>query len=423
LYVASESPLPLIERQWTDYSQGTLISTGKSLDLAITGKGFFTVDGPNGPLYTRNGNFRMSPDGTHHHSGWTSGAGGGRMATRRISIRKRLSTLTRKARSGRTASSRGNLVLVEFGDESLLTKAGSTYFKFDGPNPALALAAEVHQGSLESSNVPAGEAAVRLVSVMRQFEMLQRAMTLGGEMNRRAVEEVAKGQLGANEMIRALYSAGSGMAAQQMNIDNIAHNLANANTTGFKMRRAQFQDLLYQNFIQPGAAAGAQTVVPSGLQIGLGTRPASNEIIFAQGNFAATNNPLDVVVEGRGFFPGAVPNGETAYTRSGAFHLDRDGNLVTGEGNPLEPQITIPQQAQSVTIARDGTVSYVQPGQSAAQVAGQIQLANFTNPAGLNSLGGSLFAPTDASGRRPSATREGRKAWGRCCKAISSNRM
>jgi flagellar basal-body rod protein FlgG len=200
-------------------------------------------------------------------------------------------------------------------------------------------------------------------------------------------------------MIRALYSAGSGMAAQQMNIDNIAHNLANANTTGFKMRRAQFQDLLYQNFIQPGAAAGAQTVVPSGLQLGLGTRPASNEIIFAQGNFAATNNPLDVVVEGRGFFQVRLPNGETAYTRSGAFHLDRDGNLVTGEGNALEPQITIPQQAQSVTIARDGTVSYVQPGQSAAQVAGQIQLANFTNPAGLNSLGSSLFAPTDASGQ------------------------
>jgi flagellar basal-body rod protein FlgG len=199
-------------------------------------------------------------------------------------------------------------------------------------------------------------------------------------------------------MIRALYSAGSGMAAQQTNIDNIAHNLANANTTGFKMRRAQFQDLLYQNFIQPGAAAGAQTVVPSGLQIGLGTRPSSNEIIFAQGNFAATNNPLDIVVEGRGFFQVRLPNGETAYSRSGAFHLDRDGNLVTSEGNPLEPQITIPQQAQSITIARDGTVSYVQPGQSAAQVAGQIQLANFTNPAGLNSLGGSLFAPTDASG-------------------------
>jgi flagellar basal-body rod protein FlgG len=199
-------------------------------------------------------------------------------------------------------------------------------------------------------------------------------------------------------MIRALYSAGSGMTAQQMNVDNIAHNLANANTTGFKMRRAQFQDLLYQNFIQPGAAAGSQTVVPSGLQVGLGTRPASNEIIFSQGNFQTTDNPLDVVIQGRGFFQVRRPNGEIAYSRSGAFHLDRDGNMVTSEGDPLEPQITIPQEAQSITIAADGTVSYVQPGQNAAQIAGQIQLANFTNPAGLNSIGNSLFTPTDASG-------------------------
>lgn len=199
-------------------------------------------------------------------------------------------------------------------------------------------------------------------------------------------------------MIRALYSAGSGMSAQQMNIDNIAHNLANANTAGFKMRRAQFQDLLYQNLIQPGAAAGSQTVVPSGLQLGLGTRPSSNEIIFTQGNFESTDNPLDVVIQGKGFFQVRRPSGELAYTRSGSFHVDRDGNLVTSEGNPIEPQITIPPEAQSITIAQDGTVSYTQPGQTAAQIAGQIQIANFTNPAGLNSIGGSLFTPTDASG-------------------------
>lgn len=199
-------------------------------------------------------------------------------------------------------------------------------------------------------------------------------------------------------MIRALYSAGSGMVAQQMNIDNIAHNLANANTTGFKMRRAQFQDLLYQNVIQPGAAAGSQSVVPTGLQVGLGVRPAANEVIFAQGDFTSTNNPLDAVIQGRGFFQVRRPSGELAYTRGGAFHVDRDGNMVTAEGNALEPQITLPAQAQSVTIAADGTVSYQQPGQNAAQIAGQIQLANFTNPAGLNSLGNSLFSPTDASG-------------------------
>jgi flagellar basal-body rod protein FlgG len=188
------------------------------------------------------------------------------------------------------------------------------------------------------------------------------------------------------------------MTAQQMNVDNIAHNLANANTVGYKMRRAQFQDLLYQNLVQPGAAAGSQTVVPSGLQLGLGTRAVSNEIIFSQGSFAATNNPLDMVIQGRGFFQVRRPSGEVAYTRAGQFHLDRDGNMVTADGEQLEPQITIPPEAQSVTIAADGTVSYIQPGQSAAQLAGQIQLAGFANPAGLNSLGKNLYAPTDASG-------------------------
>jgi flagellar basal-body rod protein FlgG len=188
------------------------------------------------------------------------------------------------------------------------------------------------------------------------------------------------------------------MTAQQMNVDNIAHNLANANTAGFKMRRTQFQDLLYQNFIQPGASAGAQTVVPSGLQLGLGTRPSSNEIIFTQGNFETTNNPLDLVIQGRGFFQVRRPSGDLAYTRAGTFHLDRDGNVVTADGDALEPQLTIPPDAQSITIAPDGTVSYTQPGQTAAQLGGQIQLANFTNPAGLNSIGHNLYLPTDASG-------------------------
>lgn len=199
-------------------------------------------------------------------------------------------------------------------------------------------------------------------------------------------------------MIRALYSAASGMTAQQMNVDNIAHNLANANTGGYKMRRAQFQDLLYQTLVQPGAAAGQQTVVPTGLQLGLGTRTASNEIIFTQGDFSQTNNPLDVVIQGKGFFQIRRPTGELAYTRAGNFHLDRDGNVVTSDGNPLEPQITLPPNAQQITIGQDGTVSYTLPNQTASQQAGQIQLANFANPAGLNSLGGNLYTPTDASG-------------------------
>jgi flagellar basal-body rod protein FlgG len=188
------------------------------------------------------------------------------------------------------------------------------------------------------------------------------------------------------------------MSAQQMNVDNIANNLANANTTGFKMRRTEFQDLVYQTFVQPGAASGAQTVVPTGLQLGLGSRPAANEIIFQQGDFQQTNNPLDVVIQGRGFFQVRRATGEIAYTRSGAFHLYRDGNLVTLNGESIEPQITIPPESQSITIAADGTISYTLPGQTTSQLAGQLQLANFVNPAGLNSIGNNLYLPTDASG-------------------------
>ena len=199
-------------------------------------------------------------------------------------------------------------------------------------------------------------------------------------------------------MIRALFSAGSGMTAQELNIDNIANNLANANTVGFKARRVQFQDLMYQNVIQPGAAAGSQTVVPTGLQLGLGTRPVSNEIVYTQGDFQQTGNAYDLVIQGKGFFQIRQTSGDLAYTRAGAFHLDRNGNLVTAQGDPLEPQITIPNDAQSVTIAEDGTVSYTRQGQTAAQIAGQIQCANFANPAGLNSVGGNLYRPTDASG-------------------------
>jgi flagellar basal-body rod protein FlgG len=188
------------------------------------------------------------------------------------------------------------------------------------------------------------------------------------------------------------------MSAQQLNIDNIANNLANANTTGFKHRRAQFQDLLYQTSLAPGTAAGQQTVVPTGLQVGLGARPVSNEIIFAQGDFIQTGNPLDLVIQGQGFFQIRQPDGTLAYTRAGAFHIDRDGNIVDANGNPTEPQVTLPKDALSVTVAADGTVSFTQPGQITAQQGGAFQLALFPNPSGLNSLGNNLFQPTQASG-------------------------
>jgi len=199
-------------------------------------------------------------------------------------------------------------------------------------------------------------------------------------------------------MLRALYTAASGMIAQQMNLDNIANNLANSSTSGFRRRRVQFDDLLYQSLIMPGAASTQQTTIAAGLQIGLGTRSAASEIVQLQGDFAATGNPLDLTIQGQGFFQVTLPTGETAYTRSGAFHLDAQGNVVTADGNPIEPAITIPSGATSITIGSDGTVTVTQPGQTAAAQVGVIQLALFPNPGGLNSIGSNLFLATTGSG-------------------------
>ncbi len=165
-------------------------------------------------------------------------------------------------------------------------------------------------------------------------------------------------------MIRALFSAASGMNAQQMNVDNIANNLANSNTAGFKARRAQFQELMYQNVSQPGAQAGQQSMVPTGLQLGLGTRAASNEIVFTQGDFSQTSNPLDVVIQGNGFFQVLLPNGTLAYTRAGQFQVNNAGGVVDANGNLLQPSLTLPPNAQSITIATDGTVSFTLPNQT-----------------------------------------------------------
>ena len=199
-------------------------------------------------------------------------------------------------------------------------------------------------------------------------------------------------------MLRALYTAATGMEAQQINIDTIANNIANVNTTGFKQARAEFQDLLYQNIRPAGTAASASTQYPVGLQLGLGVRPVATTRIFRQGDFRQTNNPLDLVIEGKGFFQVKMSSGESAYTRDGSFHVNKEGSLVTSAGDPLEPQITIPADAQEVVIASDGTVSVTQAGQTAAQQVGTIQIANFQNPAGLNAMGRNLLSATSASG-------------------------
>jgi flagellar basal-body rod protein FlgG len=199
-------------------------------------------------------------------------------------------------------------------------------------------------------------------------------------------------------MFRALYTAATGMVAQQLNLDNVANNLSNSSTAGFRKRRLQFQDLIYQNLVMPGAASTQNTTVASGLQIGLGTRSAASEVIQTQGEFNSTGNPLDLAIQGSGFFQVKMPNGQTAYTRAGTFHLDNQGNIVTADGSQLEPAVTIPPDAQTVTIGSDGTVSVTQPGQSQAQQVGTIQLAIFQNAGGLNSVGQNLYLSTSASG-------------------------
>ena len=199
-------------------------------------------------------------------------------------------------------------------------------------------------------------------------------------------------------MIRALYTAASGMNAQQLNLDNIANNLANSSTSGFQQRRMQFTDLLYQNQVMPGAAATQQTTIATGMQIGLGVRAGSTEILQTQGDLAATGNALDVAIEGAGFFQVLLPSGQTGYTRAGSFQLDAQGNVVTPDGKALQPGITIPSNATAISIGSDGTVSATLPNQTQASKVGTIQLAMFANPGGLNSVGNNVYLATAASG-------------------------
>src|SRR5580658_8614340 len=198
-------------------------------------------------------------------------------------------------------------------------------------------------------------------------------------------------------MIRALYTAASGMSAQQMNLDTIANNLANSSTTGFRQLRLQFQDMVYQNMITPGAAQ-SQTTVAAGLQIGLGTKPAATEVINTQGELNETNNPLDLAIQGSGFFQVQLPNGTIGYTRAGQFQLNNQGTMVDVNGNPLIPTITIPTNATAVTITQYGVVNATLPGQQNPSQLGRIQLANFPNPGGLESMGSNLLRATLSSG-------------------------
>jgi flagellar basal-body rod protein FlgG len=199
-------------------------------------------------------------------------------------------------------------------------------------------------------------------------------------------------------MIRSLWIAKTGMEGQQNKLDAISHNLANVGTNGFKRGTVQFEDLMYQNLRPAGAAVAEQTQLPTGLQVGLGVRTAASVRNFTQGALQNTGNNLDLAIQGQGFFQIQMPDGSTGYTRDGSFQLDAGGQMVTNQGYVLQPGITVPANAINVSIAPDGQVQATIPGQTALQNLGQIQLANFINPAGLDSRGGNLFAETAASG-------------------------
>jgi flagellar basal-body rod protein FlgG len=205
-------------------------------------------------------------------------------------------------------------------------------------------------------------------------------------------------------MIRSLYIAKTGLEAQQTNLDVVTNNLANVSTNGFKKSRAVFEDLLYQNVRQPGAQSSQQTQLPSGLQIGTGVRAVATERIHTQGNPQQTGNSKDVMINGSGFFQVLMPDGTTGYTRDGSFQTDSNGQLVTSSGYVLQPPITVPSNALTMTVGRDGTVSVTTPGAVAPTQIGSIQVSNFVNPAGLESLGENLYAETGASGTAQTST-------------------
>jgi flagellar basal-body rod protein FlgG len=205
-------------------------------------------------------------------------------------------------------------------------------------------------------------------------------------------------------MIRSLWTSATGMQAQALNLDVISNNLANVNTSGFKKSRAEFQDLLYETLLPAGTSSSQDTEIPAGIQLGHGTRPSTVLKLFSQGNMENTQNELDLAIEGDGFFQITLPNGETAYTRDGAFKLDSDGRIVNSDGFTMEPEIAIPSDAMSISVGLDGTVSVLQAGESTPSEIGTIELARFINPAGLISMGKNLFIPSEASGNEMTGT-------------------
>ncbi|ANX03733.1 flagellar basal-body rod protein FlgG [Immundisolibacter cernigliae] len=205
-------------------------------------------------------------------------------------------------------------------------------------------------------------------------------------------------------MNQALWIAKTGLDAQQTRMEVVSNNIANVSTTGFKRERAVFEDLLYQNISQVGASSTQDTQLPSGFSIGTGVRVVATEKLHSQGNLTNTGNPLDMAVQGKGFFQILMPDGSLAYTRDGSFQVNQDGQLVTSSGYQVQPAITVPEGAQSITVGSDGTVSVLLPGSAAATQVGSLQLTNFINPAGLQAIGQNLLLESGSSGAPQTGT-------------------
>ena len=198
--------------------------------------------------------------------------------------------------------------------------------------------------------------------------------------------------------MRSLYTASTGMLAQQLQIDNTSNNIANVNTVGFKASRAEFADLMYQTMEYAGTGTSQITKSPTGIEVGLGVRPTAITKIFTEGNLKQTSNNLDLAITGKGFFKIELPDGSESYSRNGAFKLDENGTMVNSDGYKLIPEVVVPDDATDINIGTDGIVSVIQPGQTQATQIGQITTSNFINPAGLHSLGDTLYLETEASG-------------------------
>lgn len=205
--------------------------------------------------------------------------------------------------------------------------------------------------------------------------------------------------------MRALSIAASGMQAQQLNVDVISHNIANMNTTSYKRQRAEFQDMLYQNYERPGSTSSASgAILPLGIQIGVGVRADAVGRMTEQGGIAASGNPYDMAIDGRGYFQVTLPSGQTGYTRAGNFAVNAEGQLVTADGYAIEPSVTVPQEATGIQITRDGIVEVTTANSPDPQQIGQLEIASFINPAGLEAIGDNMYLETPASGSPTTAT-------------------